>query len=66
MQVPGHPVAMQPNMESVNNSLAYYSQQHVHQVPGMVCIASQPAHPCLNIEPGLPQQIPSYHGYCTL
>ena len=29
-------------------SLAYYSQQHVHKVPGMVCIASQPAHPCLN------------------
>ena len=29
-------------------SLAYYSQQHVHQVPGMVCIASKPAHPCLS------------------
>ena len=24
-----------------------YSQQHVHQVPGMVCIANQPGHPCL-------------------
>ncbi len=24
-------------------SLAYYIQQHVHQVPGMVCIASQPS-----------------------
>ncbi len=60
MQVPGHPVAMQPNMGAVNKrevqhvacfpplfSLAYYSQQHVHQVPGMVSIASQPAHPCL-------------------
>ncbi len=47
MQVPGHPVAMQHNMEAVNNQQAYYSQQHVHQVPGMVCIASQPAHPCL-------------------
>ncbi len=31
-------------------SLAYYSQQHVHQVPGMVCIASQPAHPCLYLD----------------